>query len=460
MNFQRLSINQNNLEKTDKATMEELTPEKEKQLVKSAIKILINNSIVKPEAVKTFTQGLLNPEIASEDWQSFLASEGIATEISKNIYNSNMLRGRFLRVIAIPSTMEEFLNWLNTPEARKQSYSNLALNFELDLGKHLSPEELEVIGWRLTKGINSILLQLLEKKLTPKQAYHLLTIANGIFNDLFTNLSKEIERIIPKISRRNKFFGLSDITTEKEIWQQLDNFYQSQPANLSYYKPFVELFTLLKQYKLAVYFTQLTTGKVPRKLYDQAALEQANLWKVPLTLTLPIVNPFTVGLALFLASFSIPLFNQIKYELLKSELAKPIPTATPTLTEIPPSPPKSVEPEVVKFETTRLAIQSLIKDNVIREKLITNKQISADEIDAQMLILVMLTLNNFKLQLNAIQYPNASQSEIQPWIDSLKNFQQQHQITPQPDGEITQNDLTYNTLKNMMFKNAEQLVFR
>lgn len=440
--------------------MEEVNPEKEKQLVKAAVKILINNSIVKPEAVKTFTQGLRNRHLTTEDWQSFFESEGIGTEIAKNIYNYNMLRGMFLRAIAIPSTMEEFLNWLNTPEARKQSYSHLALNFELDLGKHLSPEELEVIGWRLTKGINSILLKLLEKRLTPKQAYHLLTIANGIFNDLFNNLSKEIERIIPKISRRNKFFGLSEITTEKEIWQQLDNFYQSQPANLSYYQPFVELFTLLKQYKLGVYFIQLTTGKVPRKLYHQAGLEQTNLWKVPLKVPAPFFNSFTVGLALFITSFSIPLFHMIKSEFLKAELAKSIRTATPKITEIPPSPPKSLEPEIVNFETTRVAIQSLIKDNQIRNIFQTNHLISQEEIDAQMLILVMFTLNDFKLQLKAIQSPNASQSEIQPWIDSIKNFQQQHQTKNTPDGQIAQNDYTYYYFREMMLKNADQLVFR
>ena len=242
------------------------------QALKPAIRKLIHSSQVKPEAVRVIVEGLEDENVTPEDWETLFNKEGAEIAIKQKIYSPQMVRLITLRAIVIPETLQEFLAWLNIQKSKKlDEHQTVSLEFQKDI-RPLFPQE------QLTKGINYLILNLLNKEISVDCAYWLLTTDGNAWvyaqTKFITDVKYDLQLIGDYVTRRldHKFFKC-----RKQVWTSLINNWRGiQQGNhkSEEYQPLAELLARFKEYELAAYFYQVSQGNVTNDLFYNMAYEK------------------------------------------------------------------------------------------------------------------------------------------------------------------------------------------
>jgi hypothetical protein len=245
--------------------------------LRPAIRKLIHSSQVKPEAVGVIVAGLENENVTAEDWETLFNKEGAEIAIKQKIYSPQLVRLITLRAMVNPKTLPEFLAWLNMQEVKKpDQHQTISLELQKDIGL-LFPQE------QLTKGINYLILNLLNKQISVDCVYWLLTTdGNAWFyarKKFITDVKYDLQLICDYSTGQldQKFFNR--LKSRKQIWATLTLISNWQGIQQGYYKeeeyqPLAELLARLKEYELAAYFYQVSQGNVANDLFYKMAYEK------------------------------------------------------------------------------------------------------------------------------------------------------------------------------------------
>ncbi len=198
--------------------------------------------------------------------------EGADIAIKQKIYSPQMVRLITLRAIVIPETLQEFLAWLNIQGGKKpDEHQTVSLEFQKDI-RPLFPQE------QLTKGINYLLINLLNKQISVDSLYWLLTTEGSAWvyaqKKFITDVKYDLQLIGDYVTRRldHKFFKC-----RKQVWTTLISNWRSikeQNHKSEEYQPFAELFEKFQEYDLAAYFYQVSQSNVSNDLFYNIAYEK------------------------------------------------------------------------------------------------------------------------------------------------------------------------------------------
>jgi hypothetical protein len=109
----------------------------DEQALKLAIKTLIDDSDVKPEAVQVIADALENDQITKDYWHTLFDSQGAKDALNQKIYNPQMARLLTLRALVIPDTLQQYLDWLNLKKNLNTRSSNLTIISALEFPSNL-----------------------------------------------------------------------------------------------------------------------------------------------------------------------------------------------------------------------------------------------------------------------------------------------------------------------------------
>ncbi|GCL42420.1 hypothetical protein [Dolichospermum planctonicum] len=245
--------------------------------LRPAIRKLIHSSQVKPEAVGVIVAGLENENVTAEDWETLFNKEGAEIAIKQKIYSPQLVRLITLRAIVIPETLPEFLAWLNMQRVKKlDQHQTISLELQKDIGL-LFPRPQE----QLTKGINYLLMNLLNQQISVDCVYWLLTTDGSAWayaqKEFITDVKYDLQLIDDYSTGQldQKFFNR--LKSRKQIWATLISNWQGiQKGNhkSEEYQPLAELLARLKEYELAAYFYQVSQGNVNNDLFYKMAYEK------------------------------------------------------------------------------------------------------------------------------------------------------------------------------------------
>ncbi|UUO15754.1 hypothetical protein [Dolichospermum heterosporum] len=240
--------------------------------LKPAIRKLIHSSQLKPEAVRVIVEGLEDENVTPEDWETLFNKEGAEIAIKQKIYSPQTVRLITLRAIVIPETLQEFLAWLNIQKSKKpDEHQTVSLEFQKDI-RPLFPQE------QLTKGINYLILNLLNKQISVDCVYWLLTTDGSAWvyarKKFITDVKYDLQLIGDYVTRRldHKFFKC-----RKQVWASLISNWRSiqkETHKSEEYQPLAELFERFKEYELAAYFYQVSQSNVANDLFYNIAYEK------------------------------------------------------------------------------------------------------------------------------------------------------------------------------------------
>ena len=238
--------------------------------LRPAIRKLIHSSQVKPEAVRVIVEGLEDENVTPEDWETLFNKEGAEIAIKQKIYSPQTVRLITLRAIVIPETLQEFLAWLNIQKSKKpDEHQTVSLEFQKDI-RPLFPQE------QLTKGINYLILNLLNKQISVDNVYWLLTTDGSAWvharKKFITDVKYDLQLICDYGLLGKKFFKC-----RKQVWASLINNWRSiqkQTHKSEEYQPLAELLARLKEYELAAYFYQVSQGNISNNLFYDMAYER------------------------------------------------------------------------------------------------------------------------------------------------------------------------------------------
>ena len=243
--------------------------------LKPAIRKLIHSSQLKPEAVRVIVEGLEDENVTPEDWETLFNKEGAEIAIKQKIYSPQTVRLITLRAIVIPETLQEFLAWLNIQGGKKlDEHQTVSLEFQKDI-RALFPQE------QLTKGINYLILNLLNKEISVDSLCWLLaTNRSGSVwayaqKEFITDVKYDLQLICDYFAGQSKKGSSENVfKCQKQVWTSLINnwggiqqgYYKGEE-----YQPFAELFEKFRQYDLAAYFYQVSDRVVKKELFYEVA---------------------------------------------------------------------------------------------------------------------------------------------------------------------------------------------
>ena len=240
--------------------------------LKPAIRKLIHSSQVKPEAVRVIVEGLEDENVTPEDWETLFNKEGAEIAIKQKIYSPQMVRLITLRAIVIPETLQEFLAWLNIQKSKKlDEHQTVSLEFQKDI-RPLFPQE------QLTKGINYLILNLLNKQISVDSLYWLLTTDGSAWfyarKKFITDVKYDLQLIFDYSTEQ---LGKKLFKCRKQVWATLISNWQGiqkETHKSEEYQPLAELFERFKEYELAAYFYQVSQSNISNDLFYNIAYEK------------------------------------------------------------------------------------------------------------------------------------------------------------------------------------------
>ncbi|MFO5492850.1 MAG: hypothetical protein ACLBM6_09985 [Cuspidothrix sp.] len=243
--------------------------------LEAAIRKLIHSTQVKPEAVRVIVEGLEDENVTPEDWETLFNKEGAEIAIKQKIYSLETVRLITLRAIVIPESLPEFLAWLNIQKSNKlDEHQTVSLELQKDI-RPLFPQE------QLTKGINYLLVNLLNKQISVDNIYWLLTTDGSAWGyaqkKFITDVKYDLQLIDNYFTRQldKKFFN--PFQHRKQVWATLISNWRSIQAGYykgEEYQPFAELFARFGEYHLAAYFYQVSQGNISKDLFYNMTYER------------------------------------------------------------------------------------------------------------------------------------------------------------------------------------------
>jgi hypothetical protein len=164
---------------------------------------------------------------------------------------------------------------LNIQKSNKlDEHQTVSLELQKDI-RPLFPQE------QLTKGINYLLVNLLNKQISVDNVYWLLTTDGSAWvyaqKKFITDIKYDLQLIDNYFTRQLDKKIFNPFKHRKQVWATLISNWRSIQAGYykgEQYQPFAELFERLKEYDLAAYFYQVSQGNVANDLFYKMTYER------------------------------------------------------------------------------------------------------------------------------------------------------------------------------------------
>lgn len=253
----------------------------DEQMIKTAIKALINSSTVRSEYIEALANSLENAHTAEQNTQferyliDIFDGQGAINALKQGVYSPQMVRLLMLRAIVIPQTLPEYLGWLEKGNKQNEPYT-VAIEFESQLSKSLSkiPNTVKIIELSISKGFEILLFSLLAQKVSSKTVNKLLDSDDRIWRkfsrQFISCLEHDLELMKQFSSGQSGLnFRLTDTSWQKN-WKDWQIYWRDcAHPHFEKYQPLAELFYNLKKPNLSVFFGHLGYGQIPKKIFYQ-----------------------------------------------------------------------------------------------------------------------------------------------------------------------------------------------
>lgn len=262
------------LQKVKATTPQVVAPLIDEQAFKAAIKGLINSSRVKLEYVQAIAEPLGNDQIPESYWKEIFDSQGANNALKQGIYSPQMVRLLTLRAIVIPQTLPEYLDWLEKGNKQNENYT-VSAEFQAQIRNFLNQisHVATNIEFNITQGIRLLLPRLLDQKVSVEAVVWLLASSNGLWARFSRQFLQDLDDDLQNMRQfasgcENVDFKLTDKSWQK-IREELKQYWRSQSYPKEKYQPFARLFYQLNKYKISAFFCHVSSGKVPKQIFEQ-----------------------------------------------------------------------------------------------------------------------------------------------------------------------------------------------
>ncbi len=247
----------------------------DEEMIKSAMRGLINSSTVKPQYIEDIANSLKleNDQACEKYWRDIFDGQGATNALKQGIYSPQMVRLLMLRAIVLPYTLPEYLNWLEKGNKQSDLYT-VAFEFESQISKSLTPSIKTNITANISEGLQILLPSLLNKEVSNEAVNKLLASNNGLWRKLCDPFIENIDNdlnLMHKIAskQQNLSFNLKG-KSWINIWQELRICWREPDSPLlEKYQSFAKVFSTLNKFKISAFFYHVAKGEVPKEIFAQ-----------------------------------------------------------------------------------------------------------------------------------------------------------------------------------------------
>lgn len=249
--------------------------------IKSAIKGLISRDKVKPDQVEVIETSI--KEVKESDWEVIFNGQGSSQALRQGIYSPQMVRLLTLRAMVIPSTLPEFLDWMQQ-RGKQEDHYQVSEVFQSEISNFFTqnPGQLSYILSKVNQGVVLIVPRIIQHSELLNPTVWLLNSPSGIWRKLYyqflsQNIKNELTLMNPRVANpknatrtENPQPSITDDDRWKILFNELKVYWQNRscPPDEKYL-PLAELFSGLEETEIAASFYQVSLGCVPKKIFSQ-----------------------------------------------------------------------------------------------------------------------------------------------------------------------------------------------
>lgn len=269
-----------------------------------AVKSLMTHSNARSNAVETVLKASAESSITDDVWLELFKGRGSTAALRNGVFSasSEMIRLLALRAIVVPSTLPDFLEWMNFTNVQKNhsEAENTFISFLDELTSSAKSSGVaQELNLLLDNSISNVIIPGLlsrEKTISHKAVYEFLFSGHCLrekwIDNLLLLLSNDASVLCryADVKRTNK--RLDDLKKKLRldyavVWSRVDDYFQKAPKQTNlytdYYLPLIHLLELFdkkrelmdfelksKTRKLTAYFIQISYGCVPSRIYEKA----------------------------------------------------------------------------------------------------------------------------------------------------------------------------------------------
>lgn len=249
--------------------------------IKSAIKGLISRDKVKPEQVEVIETSI--NQVKDSDWEVIFNGQGSSPALRQGIYSPQMVRLLTLRAMVIPSTLPEFLDWMQQ-RGKLEDHYQVSEVFQSEVSNFFTQNsgQPSYILSKVNQGVVSIVPRIIDQPELLNPTVWLLNSPSGIWRTLYyqfvhKDIKNELTLMNPRVANPQNITRTQNHPsniTEDDRWKTLFHELIVYWQNPSYppddkYLPLAELFSGLDEAELAAFFYQVSLGCVPKKEFSQ-----------------------------------------------------------------------------------------------------------------------------------------------------------------------------------------------
>ncbi|MEK0184183.1 hypothetical protein [Microcoleus anatoxicus] len=249
--------------------------------IKSAIKGLISRDKVKPEQVEVIETSI--NQVKDSDWEVIFNGQGSSQALKQGIYSPQMVRLLTLRAMVIPSTLPEFLDWMQQ-RGKQEDHYQVSEVFQSEISNFFTQNsgQPSYILSKVNQGVVLIVPRIIQHPELLNPTVWLLNSPSGIWRKLYyqfvhKDIKNELTLMNPRVAKQQnvtKTQNHPSNITEDDRWKTLFHELRVYWQNPSYppddkYLPLAELFSGLEEAEMAAFFYQVSLGCVPKKEFSQ-----------------------------------------------------------------------------------------------------------------------------------------------------------------------------------------------
>lgn len=266
--------------------------------INTAIKGLTRRANLKKEHLLILENALANPNLDSQIYEKYFNGNNTKMALDNAIYTSEMVRLLTLRAIIIPETLPEFLDWLNNRKGKNKDHYQLCLDFQFNLGKLLS-ENTPFINQHLMLGVQLILLDLVIQPDLLSLVIWLLKSSETLWGKVYDNEVRiALENQLAFMSQFPNTPTNFNLFTDEEYYKIRQN---KKFLVIPEYKVLAILLSELgdKSLILAMFFHQISSGKVPSKIYQKIKPNLTKIFGINLKEEFNLIRSFRKSINIF-----------------------------------------------------------------------------------------------------------------------------------------------------------------
>ncbi|MBP0020074.1 MAG: hypothetical protein J7647_21285 [Cyanobacteria bacterium SBLK] len=469
------------------------TPIAGEQAIKNAVKGLTRK--VKPEALLVLDNALENPAIDERFWEGIFNGQGADKARSQGLYSEQMVKLLTLRGMILPETLPEFVQWMKARSGKQKEHWEICSHFQSEICSYFQSEVLiesnQLLQLRncrenAVRGVRSLIPRVINKPELVSAVVWFLASSQRIWGYWYKEkVRDEIENDLSLMSQfvRQKNNNLDFQTTQDQSWKKILEdiaiFWQIQANPRKKFEPLADLFSQLRNPKIAALFYQICFHAVPKEIVfelrsrgyhsevygihinrEVGIFEQLSNFILKLgEIIMPL--PYVIFLMIFMLSGGFFAGAQLT----KIEPTEQYTNQRKTSSTYRQNSQNNFEQDNFKNSQSQTSTNSNISNNEIDTKILANANKKFDLTIQNLTALI----NELKVESNlpeneivqelkqvlkaeqsdSLDYATAKTGNIQEknkWIKAIYNYQLTREFLS-PDGVINTNKDTSNTLK-------------